>query len=71
MNSRVAAAVFVVVVASFGAEATRTLQSTCTVKLSAGLDAIAGYTDLTLAHNCEAGFARTLKVEGELTDLYQ
>ena len=56
----------------YSVQAARTLQaSTCTVKLTGGLDALAGTTDITLAHNCGLGFAETLKVAGELTDFYQ
>ena len=56
----------------YSVQAARTLQaSTCTVKLTGGLDALAGNTDITLAHNCGLGFAETLKVAGELTDFYQ
>ncbi|DBA67653.1 TPA: hypothetical protein ACH3X2_001250 [Trebouxia sp. C0005] len=58
--------------ASSSVQAARTLQaSTCTVRLSGGLDAIAGTTDITLSHDCGLGYSQTNKVAGELTDFYQ
>ena len=70
--SRALAVLCALLLASASVQAARTLQqSTCTVKLTGGLDPIAGKTDITLSHNCGTGFAQTNKVAGELVDFYR